>query len=111
VLCLIDFEHVEKYRENNRIEAKRAMGGLPYSVWETYSSFANTMGGVILLGVEEGKDKRFHALDLPDPQKLIQKFWKQLNDKRRVNVNILTKNNVRVERVEGKRIIVAALKA
>ena len=106
MLCLIDFEHVEKYRENNRIEAKRAMGGLPYSVWETYSSFANTMGGVILLGVEEGKDKRFHALDLPDPQKLIQKFWKQLNDKRRVNVNILTKNNVRVERVEGKRIVV-----
>ncbi len=103
---MIDFKHVEKYRENNRIEAKRAMGGLPYSVWETYSSFANTMGGVILLGVEEGKDKSFHALDLPDPQGLIRKIWRQLNDPRRVNVNILTKDSVRVERVDGKRIVV-----
>lgn len=103
---MIDFKHVEKYRENNRIEAKRALGGLPYSVWETYSSFANTMGGVILLGVEEGRDKSFHAVDLPDPQKLIDKFWRQLNDTRRVNVNILTKDDVRIERVEGKRIVV-----
>lgn len=103
---MIDFRHVEKYRENNRIEAKRALGGLPYSVWETYSSFANTMGGVILLGVEEGKDKSFHAVDLPNPQGLIDKFWRQVNDRRRVNVNILTKNAVRIERVEGKRIVV-----
>ncbi len=103
---MIDFANVEKYRENNRIEAKRALGGLPYSVWETYSAFANTMGGVILLGVEEAKDKSFHAVDLPDPHKLINKFWRQLNDPRRVSVNILTKNNVRVTRVGGKRIVV-----
>lgn len=103
---MIDFANVEKYRENNRIEAKRALGGLPYSVWETYSAFANTMGGVILLGVEEAKDKSFHAVDLPDPQRLIDKFWRQLNDTRRVSVNILTKNNVRVARVDGKRIVV-----
>lgn len=103
---MINLANVEKYRENNRIEAKRALGGLPYSVWETYSSFANTMGGVILLGVEEGKDKSFHAVDLPNPQKLVDKFWRQLNDTRRVSVNILTKNNVRVVRVGGKRIVV-----
>lgn len=103
---MIDFKNVEKYRENNRIEAKRAGGGLPYSVWETYSSFANTMGGVILLGVEEGKDKSFHAIDLKSPEAMVEKLWRQLNDPRRVNVNILTKKNISIRRYEGKRIVV-----
>ncbi len=103
---MIDLQNLAQYRENNRIEAKKALGGLPHSLWETYSAFANTLGGIILLGVEESKDKSLHAIDLPAPEKLVQEFWDLVNDPRKASVNILSNKDVTIETVEGNRIIV-----
>ncbi len=103
---MIDLQHLEQYRENNRIEAKRALGGLPHSIWETYSSFANTLGGIILLGVVEHKDKTLHTVNLPDPEELVSEFWEIVRNPRLTSVNILSANDVRIEEVNGDRIIV-----
>ena len=103
---LIDFETIGKYRENNRIEAKKAVGGLPVSIWETYSSFANTLGGIILLGVEELKDKSLRPVDLPDPDKLVKEFWDLVNNPNKVSINILTSKDVYIHEIDGKRIVV-----
>lgn len=46
----------DKYKEDNCLEEKKAEGGLPISLWESYSSFANSNGGVIILGVGEHQD-------------------------------------------------------
>ena len=34
------------------LECKRAKSVVPKSVWETYSAFANTICGMILMGIE-----------------------------------------------------------
>ena len=84
---MLDFANLEIYRENNRIEAKKAQGGLPHSIWETYSAFANSFGGVLLLGVAEDADKCFVTVPLPSPERLVREFWAILNDRTRVSAN------------------------
>ncbi|MCR5782184.1 MAG: putative DNA binding domain-containing protein [Clostridia bacterium] len=103
---MIDFNNLNQYRENNRIEAKKALGGLPKSIWETYSAFANTLGGIILLGVAENDDKSFSAVDLPSPEKLIKEFWDSVNNPKTVSINIMSDKDVFIEESEGKKIVV-----
>lgn len=102
---MLDIHNLQNYREDNRIEAKQALGGLPESIWETYSAFANAEGGIILLGVEELPDKTLHALDLLDPEWLLEDFWAILRNPDYVNRNILTEEDVQIHMVDGKRII------
>ena len=103
---MLDLNNLDKYRENNRIEAKKALGGLPKSIWETYSAFANTNGGIILLGVEEREDKSLHPVNLPNPDKLVKEFWDIINNQEKVSVNILSNKDVKFENVNGNDIIV-----
>lgn len=61
---LFDLSNFDKYKEDNCREVKKAEGGLPIALWESYSSFANSNGGVIILGVESGRMELGILLDL-----------------------------------------------
>ena len=93
---MLDLTQMERYRENNRLEAKLATGGLPHSIWETYSAFANTYGGVILLGVEELPDHSLRIQGLLEPQELIGEFTALLHDRRVVSANLLDEKAIQV---------------
>ncbi len=65
--------------ERVTLECKRAKAEVPKSVWATYSAFANTIGGLILLGVDEDlqeKDvsKRFQIIGVDEPRLAILRF-------------------------------------
>ncbi|MEM1350077.1 MAG: ATP-binding protein, partial [Myxococcota bacterium] len=97
--------------EGDEVEAKAAQGrdgagAIPKSIWATYSAFANSYSGYILLGVEERSDGTFHYLGLSDPEKLETDLWNQLNSQDQVNTNILSREDVTIEEPEpGVRIL------
>lgn len=67
----------EKQTETICIEAKTANKGKPEKYYDTISSFANTMGGVILFGVEEIKNKNkatFEVVGVYDANDLQKKY-------------------------------------
>jgi predicted HTH transcriptional regulator len=102
---MIDFDKFGEYKENNTLEAKKATGGLPQSIWQTYSAFANTNGGVLLLGVDESPDKTLDIIGLSNPEKLVSDFWNTINNSQKVSVNILKDKNAQIIEHDGKKII------
>ena len=49
-------------------------------------------------------------MDLPDPNRLVAQFWDGINDKRNVSANLLKKDDVTVEKVDGKEIVVICVR-
>ena len=103
---LFDITKFNSYKEDNRREVKKASGGLPLSLWETYSAFANCYGGVIILGVKEENDKSWHTTGLKNADKLQKDFWDTLNNRTKVSANILTEKDVEIYELNGDVIMV-----
>lgn len=98
---MFDLSKFDEYKEDNRREVKKAKGGLPASLWETYSAFANCYGGVIILGVREREDGRWEATGLDHEDKLRKDFWDTINNPNKVSINLLTDSDVKIYEVAG----------
>lgn len=80
------------------IECKKAESKVPTSAYESYSAFANTKGGYIILGVKEDKiktnpEERFVLQGIENADKQKEDFWNTINGNK-VNVNILKDEDV-----------------
>lgn len=77
-----------KLGEDAELECKLASKGtVPKEMWYTYSAFANTNGGTILLGIKE-ENGLFYPVDI-DVVKLQKDFWDNVNNRNKVSNNIL----------------------
>ncbi len=99
-----------RYGERLTLECKKAESHVPNSVWETYSAFANTVGGTILFGVEEhtretDPEKRFTIANIDNPQARMKEFWDTIHNSNKVNISILRDADVGTCVIDGKTII------
>lgn len=93
-------------QETVKLEFKKAKNSLPDDIWPTYSAFANTMGGTIILGVEEKSKNKFSITGVENPAKIVDDFWNTVTSAEKVSCNILSDSNVIVDDIRGKTVII-----
>ena len=98
---IFDISRFDSYREDNRREVKKAHDGLPVSLWDTYSAFANCYGGIIILGVKENPDGSWRTTGLKNAAKLQKEFWDTINNTNKVSINLLNENDVETYEYNG----------
>ena len=91
--------------ETEVVEFKRAKGAVPASFWESYSAFANTDGGVIVLGVAEDGNKHT-VVGVTNAEKMVAEVWNVANNPQRVSANVLFNHQVYKVDYQGKTLVV-----
>lgn len=95
--------------EDQDVEFKLAEGGLPKSLWETVSAFANTEGGTVVLGVAEKGDKH-ELVGVRAPAKLIKAFWDGHNNPQKFSPAICTEGDVQLVPVDGRELLLITVR-
>ena len=88
--------------ENERLEYKSCFNKLSKDVWETVSSFENTEGGYLILGIRE-KDQAGNTVNdvkgLKEPQKILDQFWSNIDNV--ISYHNLDNNNIRYRHLDN----------
>ena len=101
-----ELKRLIKTGENGVVEFKRGRGGVPGDFWPSYSAFANTDGGVIVLGVKEENGVRV-VEGLENAEKVRADLWNAVNNPDKVSDNVLSNKRIYSLVIDGKELVVA----
>ena len=101
----MDLKSLESLSEGYDIEFKLADTKIPLSLYETYSAFANTSGGIIYLGIEEENDKASKAVGVENAKQKRKQLFDALLNKTKVSSCVCNEEDITILEVDGKDII------
>ncbi len=99
---------LENVHEKYWIELKKS-SDLPAAFWESYSSFSNTSGGFIILGVREG-NPRNEIIGVDNPEKTTASLWDQVSNTNKVSFRNIDNRDVNTYTVDGKKVVIVYVK-
>lgn len=89
------------------IEYKSGKDGFPKELWKSYSAFANTNTGIIVIGVQEKKGiLNIEGLSDEQIERYKKQFWNDCNNPNTVSRNLLRNDDVRVISIKNKNLLV-----
>lgn len=71
------------------------------SFWESYSSFSNSSGGIIILGVLEGGPQN-EIIGVGNSEKILTSLWDQLSNTNKVSYRNVDNQDVNTYIIDGK---------
>lgn len=98
---------LSKLKEGVNIEFKEAATKIPEAFYETYSSFSNTEGGVIYLGVKEGSTNTIAGV--ANAPQLRTSLISALHSKEKVSYCTIRDEDIRILDFDGKKVIEVAV--
>lgn len=98
----------EEWKEGLHLEFKESREKLTSDLWETYSAFGNTEGGVIVLGVTDGG----RIKGVPNPEKQMKDLVNTLNNETKVSLNLCSKpDSICPAKVGGQTLVLIRVPA
>ena len=93
--------------EKREIEFKESRNKLPKSLWETYSAFCNSSGGVIVLGIKENKENNICTIEgIENAKQILKDFWNTVNNREKISSNVLDDDDVKIIDIDNKQVLV-----
>ena len=100
--------YFKSVKENYQIEIKESSNSLPHNFWDTYSSFSNTAGGKIILGIKESYPENI-IVGVNNPNKIVAEIWNNISNPQKTSYNSLLPNSVEIIKIDNKDIIIVSV--
>lgn len=98
-----------QFEEGVDLEAKKATTSFPKNAWQSVSAFANTFGGVIVLGLEETNGE-WRVSGVSNPDQMIQDIHNLMRNRQKVSHEVSRNGDIWREAVGEACLVVVRVR-